>query len=312
MVHHADSFPRIITICQVLWFSITTVARLIQHLEITTLELTTLGFIFCMLGTSYCWTYKPSDVERPLILESKYTISEIRSKAGEPVPVTYKYTPLDFVSRREWSVSLFWAYYIQLLRSMRLGVFERPIKAKPRDRIPGINWPAVTARPLLLCILSLMMIIYVNIFVCAWNFSFPTPTERTLWRISSLLTVSYIFEMAPIELYLTSKARAKKLQVMRAYSIEQQREAPSSSSLRWSLRTWRNKARRAAQRLRNNSPDNDPALDIPLRVLIPGTIFCASYTLARLYILTEDIVGLRALPPGAFEDVDWSRYFPHS
>ena len=63
--------------------------------------------------------------------------------------------------------------------------------------------------------------------------------------------------------------------------------------------------------MRNNSPENDPTLAIPLRVILPVTFLCALYSLSRFYILVEDVIGLRRLPASAFETVDWSRYVPH-
>jgi len=49
-----DRLTRWITVLQVAWFSTGSIARKAQHLEITTLELTTLGFIPCMFATSFC------------------------------------------------------------------------------------------------------------------------------------------------------------------------------------------------------------------------------------------------------------------
>ena len=68
---------RFITIIQALIFATTSFGRLSSHLAITTLELTTLAFIFVMLVTSYFWRDKPQDVTRGVLLESKYTLREI-------------------------------------------------------------------------------------------------------------------------------------------------------------------------------------------------------------------------------------------
>jgi hypothetical protein len=68
---------RFITVCQVLIFSSTCIARVVQRLAVTTLELTTFGFVFVMLGTSICWWRKPKDIGRPIILKTDTTIAEI-------------------------------------------------------------------------------------------------------------------------------------------------------------------------------------------------------------------------------------------
>ena len=68
---------RLITVVQVLMFSITCIARAIQHLAITTLELTTLAFVFSMIATSIMWKSKPQDIRTPLTLYTEVPIAEI-------------------------------------------------------------------------------------------------------------------------------------------------------------------------------------------------------------------------------------------
>ncbi|KAJ7079014.1 hypothetical protein C8R44DRAFT_895789 [Mycena epipterygia] len=56
-----------------------------------------------------------------------------------------------------------------------------------------------------------------------------------------------------------------------------------------------------------------------LVVLLPGTailtiitaVSIPLYPIARLFLITIPFTSLRALPPGAFIDVDWSMYIPH-
>lgn len=69
---------RSITIFQVLFFTISTSARLAQHLVVTTLELTTLAFVFAMLVCSGFWRAKPKDVNTPIVLESRRSMNDVR------------------------------------------------------------------------------------------------------------------------------------------------------------------------------------------------------------------------------------------
>ena len=80
--YHIDEC-RLLSIFQALWFSISLIARPIQGLAITTLELTTASFVIVMFGTSYFWFHKPSDISRPITLTSSSSIAEIRAKASE-------------------------------------------------------------------------------------------------------------------------------------------------------------------------------------------------------------------------------------
>jgi hypothetical protein len=51
-------------------------------MALTTLELTTLAFIYSMLATSICWRHKPLDVSYPITLETDITIAEILMKVS--------------------------------------------------------------------------------------------------------------------------------------------------------------------------------------------------------------------------------------
>ena len=53
--HKADFLVRGIAFVQSIWFTINAFARLGQGLFLTTLELTTLAFIFLMTACSICW-----------------------------------------------------------------------------------------------------------------------------------------------------------------------------------------------------------------------------------------------------------------
>lgn len=68
---------------------------------------------------------------------------------------------------------------------------------------------------------------------------------------------------------------------------------------------------RVLSKLKNIDPEQDPALEIPLRALIPISLVCVLYAVSRAFILTEDFIGLRSLPKSAFETVSWSKYIPH-
>jgi hypothetical protein len=71
------------------------------------------------------------------------------------------------------------------------------------------------------------------------------------------------------------------------------------------------RSRSVAEKLRNISTPLDPELKVHLSILIPMTIGCATYCILRLYILVEDVIGLRDLPPSAFKTVEWTEYIPH-
>ena len=173
-----DGALRIVTLFQILWFVVNLRGRPAQQLTITGVELTTAAFIVCSLGTLFCWAQKPSDVAVPKILKSDTTLEEI---LGERMHQPYKQTPLDFISRKEWPWPIYWSNWINILRN--LGIVFAPPK-KPVDRFEN-----TTARELPGATVWVFLgttAAYSSIFVCAWNYTFPTPTEQVLWRAASI------------------------------------------------------------------------------------------------------------------------------
>lgn len=63
--------------------------------------------------------------------------------------------------------------------------------------------------------------------------------------------------------------------------------------------------------LKNNSYPHDPALDIPLKAIIPILGCCVDYCLSRGYVVIEGFIHLRALPPSAYESVNWAAFMLH-
>ena len=70
-------FFRLLTVAQIIVFLVKCIVRASQHLTITSLELTTLAFIFAMMLASWFWRRKPQDINKPIALKCKASIAEI-------------------------------------------------------------------------------------------------------------------------------------------------------------------------------------------------------------------------------------------
>ena len=94
--------------------------------------------------------------------------------------------------------------------------------------------------------------------------------------------------------------------------LKHRMETKASASVTVLPSVERDKRRRSvAEKLRNISTPLDPELKVHLSIFIPMTIGSAVYCILRMYIWVEDIIGLRDLPPSAFETVEWTKYIPH-
>jgi hypothetical protein len=310
----SDGLTRTITIIQTLWFTAEVFGRITQGLFITTIEVTTLSFVFMMICCSICWWHKPMDISRPMIVYVDIDLSTVLHKADAP-RILLGRTPLSFLNRKEWFLSQVWFYYTQILRNMKLfPPNTKPMEAThfASDEFPEIDlkWEIYFGWTILA---------YSAIFMAAWNFPFPTAVELRLWRISAIICLSY----GILGTVLAAISHQKPLithmyQTMLRYMGFKEREStqmvgkneddsiPNSSSWATALRS----ANQWFGRMRNISPDHDPMLSIPVRIWLPTTALCFMYTIARAYILIEDFLGLRSLPKSAFQTVDWAEYSP--
>lgn len=297
---------RVITLFQILWFVINLCGRVAQQLTITCVELTTAAFIVCSLGTLFCWAQKPSDVTVSEELKSKNTLAEI---LGERIHDPYRQTPLDFISRREWPWSIYWSNWINILRN--LGIVFAPPK-KPVDQFENTiarELPGATVWMFLSVTAA-----YSAVFISGWNYSFPTRIEQVLWRAASITMMGCLIAYWAItEFAFSAYPKIKKYVSTLVGSHKRERDLEQST--RFPMWPGHEHMVRSAQYvaacIRNNTVDQDRALDVPLKAILPMYVVGFFYCCARTYLFVADVIELRSLPASAYLTVDWTIYFPH-
>ena len=272
----ADGFARAITLIQIAWFSVQCIARAIQHLPLSTFELSTLAFVFCSLNMFFFWYHKPLDVEAPIILRTETRIADILLKAGDRAREPYSTTPLDFLDPPEQRTSII------ALCKFGLGVlfgFDkepniRPVKTFVNSRTTPYR--GITVPEMLYGILLEM--IYFGIHLAGWNLTFPTQTERILWRIASLQLLGVLL----FYLIIITIGTYFYVQIAR---ILFDKDVTSMLGVAYCSPRW-------------------------LLLLVYYPVITA-YGIPRIYILAEPFVSLRALPLGAYTSVSWADFIPH-
>lgn len=320
-----DGLLRIITICQVLWFAINIAGRRATHLAITCFELTTAAFIVCTIGTVGFWIHKPADVQTSEKLVTASSIADIVHTASicfpdacHRVPVQdatglqrhehyFGRTPLDFISRKEWHWSLYWSNWINILRHIHINFAPKKL---PVDRFENTRFLAVS--PSIYFCWVIITAGYGSIFIAAWNYDFPTPVEQTLWRAASIsmlgclvafiITTEFAWSVYPALLRFFNRGDDYRAPRTRASANEEVKNQRSR---------FRGRLRAMAASVRNNSENKDPALDAPIKAILASYVIGVVYCTSRTYVLLSDLLELRALPPSAYETVDWSTFLPH-
>ncbi|KAJ0124633.1 uncharacterized protein J7T55_005973 [Diaporthe amygdali] len=277
-----DGFMRLITAFQITWFCVNFFGRLAQGLAITAIELTTVAFIYCALGSMFFWRHKPADVETAEILYTNATMKEILVAGGEAAREPYRQTPLDFVSRQEWS----WSKY--------LAHFQNATVARFRSRSVPIDHISSATKQIL------------------WRVA-------TIGNLVSLaggeLLTDWVFYILPfIKAKWNTKVKGVRIGNQKTRNdSEPQETGPNFNDSRKDQKI---QARPRSKRsiwdtIRNNSPSNDPHLTVPLKAILPLWGFVVVYSVCRIYIVVADFIELRSLPLSAFETVEWSGLFPH-
>ena len=165
----ADLFAKGIASFQAAWLVTQVIARGIQHLPITLLELSTVALITCSGATFFFWFWKPLNVNTPTILRLDVTIAEILVQAGDKAKNPFEDTPLDFIEPRVYTSS-------QLPFGRLWSEPRRPLPRLPNDRDSRLhNLPIIISLAIPTSAFSLLHLI-------GWNFDFPTIQEQMLWR----------------------------------------------------------------------------------------------------------------------------------
>ena len=178
----ADIFARVAKLLQITWFTTQSIIRGVDHLGITTLELSTIAFGYCTLNSFWFWRHKPLDVAEAIILECTKPLREIIRESGRNVGF-YKQTPLDFVEPEMGTTYV--APFFWTVRTL-FGFEGRPT-ILPQQTF--LNTATVPNRGLKSCDLAFALYFstaYFGIHLAAWDFPFPTSVERLLWRIAAM------------------------------------------------------------------------------------------------------------------------------
>lgn len=188
------------------------------------------------------------------------------------------------------------------------------------------------------------ILLFSSIFFIAWNSHFPTYFEQMAWRAASIYMMTFgLIGPAWMALWMWILLPEKRLANGHEMSLLEQSPPPHPGQLvirrflHWGQAPIRgprlphtedasaedtilhpptssgffNKVHRILSKTHNISPDKDPYLDIPMGFLIGTSFLCLLYVVFRMYILTEDFVGLRSMPSNAYDTVDWLSFIPH-
>ena len=181
----SDWLAKSLVLLQTSWFVMQCIARAIEHLPVTHLEIVTLAYAAMNFVIYIFWWNKPLNVNRPVRVFRKSKPITTQPQVTEPTSEARKLT---------WKAI---GNGLETIFDFIVGNQDNEINISCEDRVPTF-WANTTDGEQ-----AISDLIVLGLGVCfgaihciAWVFSFPTYTELLIWRISSVAITAvpiYIF-----------------------------------------------------------------------------------------------------------------------
>jgi hypothetical protein len=287
-----DFISKSVVILQASWFVMQCIARHIQGLPITELELATIAFASLNFAIYVLWWDKPLNVQCGVRVYKKRSTDSlvddghVDATAGfwiairdalSVLPAAIVQGPLPEKrgpSKWTWPFRVLGWTVAKPLEIMFGGDYDRVGKRiytfYPRDWKE--HW---TDRWALSIVIVAIASAFGGIHCIGWSFTFPSSTDRTLWRVASISITSI-----PITLFLF------------IFVLE-------SDSL-GDIRNWFSY---------HVSEERISLIGLPFILQYFLSFFV--YVLSRLVLLILTFLTLRSLPPAAYHTVHWTSFIPH-
>ena len=173
----SDWLAKSLVLLQTSWFIMQCIARARKHLPVTHLEIVTLAYAAMNFVIYIFWWNKPLNVNRPVRVfrKSDPNAASDGDQPHQPGPIEWKLTLEEIGDGLKTLLDL-------------IVTGEGIVDMSCEDRVP-MFWADDRSGEHF----AIADIIVLGVGVCfgaihciAWHFSFPTPTELLMWRISSV------------------------------------------------------------------------------------------------------------------------------
>ena len=155
----SDWLAKSLVLLQTSWFVMQCIARAIEHLPVTHLEIVTLAYAAMNFVIYVFWWNKPLNVNRPVRVFQKSDVEESISEAPRLVS--------DMIVQ-----------YIG-------GIQDDDVNLSREDRVPRFWANSTENNAMIANLIALGVGVCFGAIHCiAWGFSFPTHAELSIWRIS--------------------------------------------------------------------------------------------------------------------------------
>ena len=172
----SDWLAKSLVLLQTSWFVMQCIARAVEHLPVTHLEIVTLAYAAMNFVIYVFWWNKPLNVNRPIRVfrksEPRETQFQVRESISEARELTWGAIGKGLVTILKFIV----------------GGQDNDVNLSLEDRVPRF-WANTTDDETMITADLIVLgvgVCFGAIHCIAWIFSLPTHTELLIWRISSV------------------------------------------------------------------------------------------------------------------------------
>jgi hypothetical protein len=290
-----DFISKAVVILQTSWFVMQCIARGVQGLPITELELATIAFAGLNFVLYLLWWDKPLNVQcgvrvyKKRITDSPVDDGHVEATVGcwvalgdalSKLPAAIVHGPLVEDSLLE-SEGLRWPWPARVLAwpvikpfDILVGGYHDKVGKRVSTFYPR-EWEYWIDIWRLAMVIAVIASAFGGIHCIGWSFTFPSSTERTLWRVASISITSIPVPLFSV-IFLLESDLFDDFRDWFEYRVPKWIARP----IIWLM-----------------------ILLVPLQLIL--------YVLSRLVLLILSFLCLRSLPPAAYHTVHWTSFIPH-
>ncbi|KAF7966500.1 hypothetical protein HWV62_38120 [Athelia sp. TMB] len=227
-----DWLSKVVALLQTFWFIAQCIARGTQHLAITQLEVVTLSYCAINIIVYLCWWHKPLNIERPIPVDIALFLDSVPDDFCRP-----REQPITIWQKIAHEIAVEWHGRSEPVIGSLAFPFSNPNKDR---RPPNSNSPTdlcrraftffhsawtgswkeirdsdaywLTGRGIVFLIFYVVGLVFGALHFIAWSDTFPSHTQRALWRVCTIILVA-IPPMAPVvKIYLSTPLHIPRLE----------------------------------------------------------------------------------------------------
>ncbi|KAI1123582.1 hypothetical protein F5Y10DRAFT_285921 [Nemania abortiva] len=291
----ADFLSKTLAFLQASWLAFQVLGRSIAGLPATALELFACAIVICTLGNFICWLHKPNDVRKAIILNAGFSLEKIVSENADAAAAFPQYATKRSNEKKSAQSH---KSVVQRLFRISQDNGDQQLQRFTNDTYPELN---TTQKLAFFCLGKG----FAACHLAAWNSRFPTKIELYGWRIASSVVLGASLVLWAFEVLVFQPDQYtwdKYLNPLR-YREVSINDISTTMEHGKSVHIDTETVATGPKKGKNDGSFYPLVKPVIRAILVPP------YVVARLFLVVEALISLRALPCGAYQTLSITDLF---